>query len=694
MGSIVSGIGSINTSDGTNKLVAIKGAAAFILGTGTKHSPQTVVDDSSIGTISWSGPESAKKHDNESATADVLASGISHYLKATNFAFAIPSTATINGILVEVLRTEGDAATANIFDNAVRIVKGGVIGTHDKSKLTEWDFPTRPGDPFLEDDEYTSYGGSTDLWGTTWTPTDINASTFGVAISAKGVGGTGTSQAQIDHIRITVYYTVASGNRWEKQEQHGAGFTEGTKPQFQAFLDKLYLVNRSDHNRYLYNNEWFGDDPTNVGFRVDTIGSPKASDIIEFKTRLYLADIILPTISQAERSWIWHSDLPTNNRLTWGYDAGTDLATTASSKVVTSSSGQFRYRNIKVGDPLTILNGANVGEYIVASVDSNTQLTLVETISNNGSGQTYWVGGNYLNYKTNDSDYIRALGENSGKLLAFKRDHLGRTDGLSEIVDVKSAPGTTSIDSVINLNEYTYYYHPLAGILRYDGVNSKTISNPIWDYMEGISSDNFTEIVGWSEAERYIKFALGDVTNNDRDISRPDCVAVLDTLDNQWSFESKGFKPTCKTTFVESNEINTYVGGDDGNVYQIDTGNSWDGSDMPFDDSFGPIFPISPEVDVTFTRVLAFADPSLGLRLRYKLYYKRNELLDGVRTIDTKWNELISSKESFGGNQLVELRFPEKTRACGVEFLIEESGQTVPFLWERLTVFWKNAAIV
>ena len=73
------------------------------------------------------------------------------------------------------------------------------------------------------------------------------------------------------------------------------------------------------------------------------------------------------------------------------------------------------------------------------------------------------------------------------------------------IDDVKGVPGTTSAESVTNLNEYTYYFHPLAGLLRYDGVTSKQISNPIWDYIEGVSSTNYSQITSWSEKQRYIK---------------------------------------------------------------------------------------------------------------------------------------------------------------------------------------------
>ena len=58
-----------------------------------------------------------------------------------------------------------------------------------------------------------SYGGASDLWGETWTYSQINASTFGVAISVSGPANSGEgANADIDHIAITVHYTTAGGS--------------------------------------------------------------------------------------------------------------------------------------------------------------------------------------------------------------------------------------------------------------------------------------------------------------------------------------------------------------------------------------------------------------------------------------------------------------------------------------------------
>ena len=165
------------------------------------ESPGTVVDDDSFGTLpEWNNPDEAKVEDGTSSL-NIVGTGISHYLKATNFGFSIGSTSTILGIVVGIKKQEG-MATDNIYDERVRIVdENGAIGSTDKSSGTEW--PTSL--------TYTNYGtGTTDLWGESWTYANINDADFGVVISADG--GAAFAGAGIDHIKITVYYTEPDGD--------------------------------------------------------------------------------------------------------------------------------------------------------------------------------------------------------------------------------------------------------------------------------------------------------------------------------------------------------------------------------------------------------------------------------------------------------------------------------------------------
>ena len=150
-----------------------------------------------VGTVAWSSTGNVVASDNTRASAILSAGNQSQYLVASSFGFSVPGGSTIDGIVVEV---ERHGSNTNVLDNRVRIVKGGVIGSTDKSSVSQW--PITSGS-----EAYASYGGTSDLWGETWTASDINASDFGVAVSAKNTNPKILRVANVDHVRITVYYT-------------------------------------------------------------------------------------------------------------------------------------------------------------------------------------------------------------------------------------------------------------------------------------------------------------------------------------------------------------------------------------------------------------------------------------------------------------------------------------------------------
>jgi len=154
------------------------------------------------GTVTWTNPTYIFSSDNNRARAALAKGVISYYLQATGFGFNIPSDAVINGIYVEVERSISEATTYT-KDNSIKIIQGGSIsGTDHLDTSVTW--------PANNADAYKAYGSSTDLWGLTWTPAQINASNFGVAVQAKNTKTSAayTNTAQVDHIRITVYYTL------------------------------------------------------------------------------------------------------------------------------------------------------------------------------------------------------------------------------------------------------------------------------------------------------------------------------------------------------------------------------------------------------------------------------------------------------------------------------------------------------
>ena len=159
--------------------------------------PVSYGTDASIGTFNWINFGDVLVSDDSRSSVILDNSGDdSYYLTATNFGFTIPIGSVIDGIVIEI--EISDSGGGNIKDNSVKIIKGGVISGMDNASGANWPLA----------DAYRTYGNGIDLWGATWTDADINASNFGVAISARRTGGGGNNRARIDHIRITVYYTV------------------------------------------------------------------------------------------------------------------------------------------------------------------------------------------------------------------------------------------------------------------------------------------------------------------------------------------------------------------------------------------------------------------------------------------------------------------------------------------------------
>ena len=165
--------------------------------------PGTSADDAGTGTETWANvgtPGNVAASDDARCTVALTGGNPnSHWLVATNFGFTIPSGATIDGVEFTIERKTTAGGIGQ--DRFIRLVVGGTIETHEKAVAVDW--PTADG--------VATYGGATDTWGheiSPLTPAQINASDFGIAISAKRMSGSPT--AGVDHVTAKVYYHLSS----------------------------------------------------------------------------------------------------------------------------------------------------------------------------------------------------------------------------------------------------------------------------------------------------------------------------------------------------------------------------------------------------------------------------------------------------------------------------------------------------
>jgi hypothetical protein len=169
-----------------------------------------------IGTVAWTSPGSAISSDDGYASASVDGE-TTNYLRCLNYGFSIPFGSTILGIEVHVERKSDRTSNGGSQDASMRLVKAGVIGATDRSSATV----------YTTGDVIETHGGPGDLWGTTWTPAEINAANFGAAFAAIKASASGPVHLiTVDHIAITVYYslpvTTGSFNAFETGTAAGA----------------------------------------------------------------------------------------------------------------------------------------------------------------------------------------------------------------------------------------------------------------------------------------------------------------------------------------------------------------------------------------------------------------------------------------------------------------------------------------
>jgi hypothetical protein len=116
----------------------------------------------------------------------------------TGFGFSIPTGATVLGIQVDMLQRVNSPG-GGIHDSLLVLTLNGVQTGNIYLNPNNWyDTPT----------VYT-YGGATDMWGSAWSPADINDPTFGLLFRITNSSYDQT--ASVDHLTMTVYYQGING---------------------------------------------------------------------------------------------------------------------------------------------------------------------------------------------------------------------------------------------------------------------------------------------------------------------------------------------------------------------------------------------------------------------------------------------------------------------------------------------------
>lgn len=155
------------------------------------------VDSGQYNDPAWSNPGNATSENGSCASVSLNPSPYddSDYLRVTGYSFALPTGAEVLGVAV---RIKGYVSSSGSGRYTAKILKAGSPAGTSKT----WDFGGEVG---TTNSWTAAKGGDGDLWGTTLSKSDVEASNFGVQVEAY-YSGTSGKTCYVDCVEVTVYY--------------------------------------------------------------------------------------------------------------------------------------------------------------------------------------------------------------------------------------------------------------------------------------------------------------------------------------------------------------------------------------------------------------------------------------------------------------------------------------------------------
>lgn len=126
-------------------------------------------------------------------------------LRLTNFGFSLPVNVIITGITLETRFKSigtGEDGSSTGEDNIISLVRGGSEVGSNLAQIAAGGYTP-------ESPRVVTYGGSSNLWGTTWTKAQIEDSSFGVDLQYADFFS-GNLTAGLDYAKLTVNYIEIS----------------------------------------------------------------------------------------------------------------------------------------------------------------------------------------------------------------------------------------------------------------------------------------------------------------------------------------------------------------------------------------------------------------------------------------------------------------------------------------------------
>jgi hypothetical protein len=157
------------------------------------------------GGIAWSTPGNITADDGNVADFIIGAAVNSPTLRGTMEGnnFTVPGGATILGVQLRVKKsgpsyTDPDTGLSVVArDVTINLVKASVAVGDNKANGDDWNTAL----------DWATYGGSTDLWGTTWTPAEVNDDNFGADLVGTVINENSSDPIDVDVYELTVFFS-------------------------------------------------------------------------------------------------------------------------------------------------------------------------------------------------------------------------------------------------------------------------------------------------------------------------------------------------------------------------------------------------------------------------------------------------------------------------------------------------------
>lgn len=152
----------------------------------------------------WTNPGNVASSDDSAATAS---NSNSYRRKWYDFGFAIPGGAVIKGIEVKLEGKYTANPSAGALKLSAAIYKDVVVDGEDMGGYPGISQKAFPQTGNLTDaDVVMTRGGYAELWGTTWTPAEINATNFGFSVVGNTGSSPSTTDYSLDQLQVRIIY--------------------------------------------------------------------------------------------------------------------------------------------------------------------------------------------------------------------------------------------------------------------------------------------------------------------------------------------------------------------------------------------------------------------------------------------------------------------------------------------------------